>query len=652
MTRLGALLGFVLSIALLLFSIYFTTDFVAGKISSDGILEPTTINRISIIRLLLHTISTFGLLFSFLILINPSFFNSFIDKFLIEKQNETRLFGVITFLLIIISLLPVWLVEFPPLQDYPSHLVRANIISNFWNPDFGYTKTYSFSFFPTPYILIDYIFLALNHVFSIQYAGKIILSLYVVLLPLSTFYLIQAVDKSNKIIGYFSFILIYNYFFNMGFTNFSLSIPLFLFALGYWWKTKDDAGWTHRAILAILVFLVYICHLFAYCFLFYTVIILSAYFLRKPKKIIANIAVFLPSLILLILSLINDLPTAGTEGFVLFFYNGMMQKLKFASFYQQPAYYMSFDPRLDKIILLSSTCLAACLLIVQLRNKNYRTMAGIFITLLLLFGLYVVTPTHFVQPALDVVDTRILIFMCFIFLLLLGTPKNKFMRSMVCFIVITLSLAHLATIFVNFRSINQDLQILKTAMKEIPPGKRVLFSTELKISEYGRINPVAFFGAYYFLQKKSEIVPPLTPFIGPLRALQYKNRPTPSEIKIAKNPKKNIENKIKRYKKGFLLLASKGENWLTKNIEFYGYLPEFKLRGFGIYQKKTIENSDRRISSAPKRKYVNFGFKKGYDYLLLYNDEASPVGLKNDLGNTYSQDLPSHRFIHIYKRNE
>jgi hypothetical protein len=50
-TRLGALLGIIASILIILLGIYITPDYVAITLSPDGILHPSTINKINIIRM-------------------------------------------------------------------------------------------------------------------------------------------------------------------------------------------------------------------------------------------------------------------------------------------------------------------------------------------------------------------------------------------------------------------------------------------------------------------------------------------------------------------------------------------------------------------------------------------------------------------------
>lgn len=135
-------------------------------------------------------------------------------------------------ILAIVFLVPIWSVKFPPLQDYPGHLWRAHILLNYHASGFNYDKIFEVSLFPMPYIATDYCLMVLGLLFPLELAGKIILSVYIILLPASVFYLIYAVDKSKIILGFFGFLFIYNWYFNKGHTHFVFSIPLFLFTVG------------------------------------------------------------------------------------------------------------------------------------------------------------------------------------------------------------------------------------------------------------------------------------------------------------------------------------------------------------------------------------------------------------------------------------
>ena len=49
--KLGALFGIIAGALIILLGIYFTPDFVAKNLSSDGILEPSTVVKINIIQM-------------------------------------------------------------------------------------------------------------------------------------------------------------------------------------------------------------------------------------------------------------------------------------------------------------------------------------------------------------------------------------------------------------------------------------------------------------------------------------------------------------------------------------------------------------------------------------------------------------------------
>ena len=75
--KTGAYFVAFLSILLICFSIFFTPNFVANNLSSDGILMPITIYEINCIRLGSCILGMMGLLVSVLYIIKPSIFKTF-----------------------------------------------------------------------------------------------------------------------------------------------------------------------------------------------------------------------------------------------------------------------------------------------------------------------------------------------------------------------------------------------------------------------------------------------------------------------------------------------------------------------------------------------------------------------------------------------
>ena len=141
--------------------------------------------------------------------------------------------------LIVIYLLPIWLFPYFPTQDGVSHVYNSQILTEYSNPEYEFRDYYEINWYPFPNWLSHFSLAMLMFVFPPLIAEKIFLSLYVILFPLAIYYFLNAVQRGRYALVILSFTFIYNYLFLMGFYNFAVSVPLFLLALGYWWKHKD-----------------------------------------------------------------------------------------------------------------------------------------------------------------------------------------------------------------------------------------------------------------------------------------------------------------------------------------------------------------------------------------------------------------------------
>jgi hypothetical protein len=95
-------------------------------------------------------------------------------------------------------------------------------------------------------------------------AEKIFVTIYILLVPLSFFYFYKAVDKRLWFFGFLGFLFSYNVLFHLGFYNFALSVPLYFFILGYWWKNRESLLWREGLILNGLLVFTYFSHLFSF----------------------------------------------------------------------------------------------------------------------------------------------------------------------------------------------------------------------------------------------------------------------------------------------------------------------------------------------------------------------------------------------------
>src|SRR5262249_31094890 len=94
-------------------------------------------------------------------------------------------------------------------------------------------------------------------------AEKLVLTGYLLLLPLSVRYAVRNIRPDAGFVALLAFPFVPNLFFHMGFHNFCYSLPLFFFVVGYWLKHRTEFTWRRTAILGLLGLILYFCHPFS-----------------------------------------------------------------------------------------------------------------------------------------------------------------------------------------------------------------------------------------------------------------------------------------------------------------------------------------------------------------------------------------------------
>ena len=189
------------------------------------------------------------------------------------KRIPTR--HIIIIALLVVHLLPIWIFRYFPTQDGPSHIYNAYVLKEYHkHENYKLREVFKLNLALFPNWASHILLALLMYVFPPLVCEKILLSLCIGLLPLSLFYFLNAVDRGKTVFGLLGFLYAYNYMLQMGFYNFALSMPLFFFTLGYWWKHKDNMGTTNIALLYILLLGTYFCHFQSY---FQLVLCLSSF---------------------------------------------------------------------------------------------------------------------------------------------------------------------------------------------------------------------------------------------------------------------------------------------------------------------------------------------------------------------------------------
>ena len=185
---------------------------------------------------------------------------------------------IVVIVLLVIHILPVWLFKYACTQDGPAHVHNAHILKVYHNHE-NYILREVHERNPTlfPNWTSHVVMAGLMYVFPPLICEKIFFSLCIGLLPLSLLYLLNGIQKSKTLFCLVGFVCAYNYLLHMGFYNFALSVSLFFFALGCWWRCEDKLS--PKAFVTAYVWLtvVYLTHFQSYALLTISLTFLGVY---------------------------------------------------------------------------------------------------------------------------------------------------------------------------------------------------------------------------------------------------------------------------------------------------------------------------------------------------------------------------------------
>ena len=184
------------------------------------------------------------------------------------KVGRLSIGYVTVIVLMVLHLLPVWGFKYFPTQDGASHIYNAYVVKEYHkHENYRLREVYELNATVFPNWTSHALLLVLLYVFPPLVCEKIVLTLCIGLLPLSLFYFINGVGKRNMVFGLLGFMYAYNYLLHMGFYNFVLSMSLFFFALGYWWRVKDNLRLLNIVVIYLLLLVTYLTHYHSYALL-------------------------------------------------------------------------------------------------------------------------------------------------------------------------------------------------------------------------------------------------------------------------------------------------------------------------------------------------------------------------------------------------
>ncbi len=201
-------------------------------------------------------------------------------------------------ILSICSIIPIWAVHYFPTVNGPAFLFITHMFKEMNNPAFCYSQYFMRHLHYMPYLAVYFLLFCFSKLFTLLVAQKIVLSLIVLLFPLSVFYFLKSIAPEKIIFGFPAYLIIYNFLFMRSYSDFVLAIALFFFFLGYWEKVKHNLNWKRILILNVFLLLIFLSHIIVVLFLLFILVIYQIFENKSFKEICEHLSKFvMPTLI-------------------------------------------------------------------------------------------------------------------------------------------------------------------------------------------------------------------------------------------------------------------------------------------------------------------------------------------------------------------
>jgi hypothetical protein len=165
-----------------------------------------------------------------------------------------------------VLVVPLWVVDYNTLVDFPSHLGRVHVLANYARVPF-FQQLFRLVMEPVPNLASDLFLLPLFAWCSPVTAGKIFLSAIVLLFGLGCHLLAVSIHGRPSWMAPLCALLAYHANFLHGFVNYCFALGLFLIALALWVRFRLHWTVSRCLLLTVLTTAVYLAHFAAFTFL-------------------------------------------------------------------------------------------------------------------------------------------------------------------------------------------------------------------------------------------------------------------------------------------------------------------------------------------------------------------------------------------------
>ena len=178
-----------------------------------------------------------------------------------EAVSNRRAFLACLVTWLVVSL-PLYVVTYPPLWDYPAHLARIYILAQ-WETSPAFQSWYELRSFLLPNVGMDVIALGLAKIVPVAVAGRLFLAIVLALILSGCMVFHRGVYGHFSLSPLIAALFLFNWIWLFGFLNYLLGVGVMLWAAGLWLMMSRKTPWLRLLCGTISSVVLFFCHLVA-----------------------------------------------------------------------------------------------------------------------------------------------------------------------------------------------------------------------------------------------------------------------------------------------------------------------------------------------------------------------------------------------------
>ena len=177
-----------------------------------------------------------------------------------EHAADLKTYYALLLFVLVVILVPIWIVDYPGLVDYPNHLTRCYILAHYHeNPI--WQQRYVVAYDPIPNLAIDLIVVPLLRLLPLMVCGKVFLTLAAVLYVVGCSEVGRAVTGEPNWLALVCALTFYNSALLYGFVNYIFGVGVFLCAFAFWLRVRNAMSPLRFLLCCLLSIAAFLAHL-------------------------------------------------------------------------------------------------------------------------------------------------------------------------------------------------------------------------------------------------------------------------------------------------------------------------------------------------------------------------------------------------------